>query len=150
MIVKIVIGVLVLGGLFFLVSFSGREGGEENKEGAAVAVKNDQGKTVILPANIPTHVPMYPESILENVTESNEAGVRNVTLSLSAAATVPDVNTWYRGALKENGWAVTSDKTVGGHVLLKGENEKTATFMQAANHTEAGKVMITQRIQMRD
>jgi hypothetical protein len=145
---KMIIGVLAIGGLFVLiVSLSGNK----NEEGEMTMNENAvvEESVVSLPADMPTNVPMYPGAIVTNVQEVEQDGVRNITLSLTTEDSVADVNTWYRGALNENNWSVTSDQNVGGYVLLKGENENTATFMQAANRSDLGVVVITQRVQVR-
>lgn len=145
---NIIIGVLAVGGLFLLVTLFALPG----TNAPDVAVTQEEGTAQetasVLPADMPTDVPMYPGAVLVRSQESEHEGVRNITLTLSTPDSVPDVNMWYRGALSENGWAVTSDKNVGGYILLKGEKENVATFTQSANG-ENNTVTITQRIQIK-
>lgn len=148
---KAIIGVVAIGGVFLLVVFFGF--GKDGAEVVSVAENNTEVSTtseVLLPLDMPTSVPMYPGSVVRSVQDTTgDDGVRNITLSLGTNDSVSDVNTWYRGALKINGWAVVSDRNVGGYSLLKGENENIATFTQAANNSSVGMVVITQRIQIK-
>ncbi len=144
----LIVGVLVVGGAFSLVIFSDR--GEDQQ---AVTVQEgeqkEESKELSIPLDLPANVPMYPGSALQSSQDTLQDGVRNIVLSLGTKDSVADVNTWYRGALGDNGWVVTSDKNVGGYVLLKGENENIVVFMQAANRSDLGMVVITQRIQIK-
>lgn len=143
---KLIIAVVAIGGIFLLVAFMN---GGKNDEVVATETGNKEVAVaaVAIPADMPTNVPMYPGAVVKAVQDVSQEGVRNITLSLSTPDSVADVNTWYRGALKSDGWAVTSDKNVGGYVLLKGEQENVAVFMQAANGDSG--VTITQRIQIK-
>lgn len=143
---KILIGVVVLGGLFAFVAFNASNKSEQTAE----INTDEQTEEVAIPKDIPSHVPMYPDSILESSNAVEQETEGNTTLSLVTTDSVADVNTWYRGALNAEGWAVTSDRTVGGYVLLEGENENIKVFMQAANTGDGtGTVTITQRIRIR-
>lgn len=141
---KLIIGVVAIGGIFLLVAvMSGAKDDSivvEETENATVAA-------VTIPADMPTNVPMYPGSIVTAVQDVNQNGERNITLTLSTPDSVADVNTWYRGALSAEGWAVTDDKNVGGYVLLKGEQENLTVFTQAANGE--GGTVITERIRIK-
>lgn len=141
---KIIWTVLAIGGLFLIVSIINNVGSEtsEIKDGG------QQESVLSIPGNLPAHIPMYPESVLRGVQENDNETERNTTLSLGTGDTVPDVISWYRGALSQNGWAVTGDRNVSGYILLEGENENIKVFIQAANH-EDGLVVITQRIRIR-
>lgn len=143
---KLIIAVVAIGGIFLLVAFMS---GGKNDEVVATETGNKEVAVaaVTIPADMPTNVPMYPGAVVKAVQDVNQEGVRNITLSLSTLDSVADVNTWYRGALKSDGWAVTSDKNVGGYVLLKGEQKNVAVFMQAANGDSG--VTITERIQIK-
>lgn len=140
---KLIIGVVAVGAVLVLIALmtSGKD--------APVTETGDVGSvSVTIPADMPTNVPMYPDSEVEAVQDSSHDGERNIGLSLLTRDSVADVNTWYRGALKANGWAVTSDKTVGGYVLLQGENGNITVFMQAANGE--GGTVITQRVRIKE
>lgn len=142
---NIIIGVLAVGTLFLLVSiFNGNE--EDN---SLENFANEESIGVLLPEDIPTHVPMYPNSTLDSVQDiRGEDNVRNITLSLIAEDSTSDVNGWYRGALNQNGWAVVSDRNVGGYILLKSNNQNISVFTQVANYEEDYS-KITQRIQIK-
>jgi hypothetical protein len=145
---KLIIGVVAIGaGIFILATFI--KPGSETEGGTPEGGTVTEVTAVTMPNGLPNNVPMYPDAELSAVQDLDQEGERNVTLTLIASATVADVNTWYRGALKENGWAVTDDKMVGGYVLLKGENGDITTFTQVANAEELGKAKITQRIRIR-
>jgi hypothetical protein len=141
---NLIIGVVAIGGLFLLVALM--SGGKND-----TIVTSDTSKTetaaVKVPADMPTNVPMYPGSVVTGVNDQTNNGKRNITLQLLTPDSVADVNTWYRGALKSDGWAITSDKTIGGYVLLESERENVSIYMQAANGN--GGVMITERIQIK-
>lgn len=145
---NILIGILAIGalGLVTLFSFGGNEEEviqTENKASSEVASE------VSLPDDVPDNIPLYPGAVLKSAQEVPQESARNINLSLETSDSVSDVNAWYRGALSENEWAVTSDKNVGGYTLLKGERENVAVFMQAAMRSDLGVVVITQRIQIK-
>jgi hypothetical protein len=144
---KILLGVLVVGAGVLVFSFGGnKEEVIQNEEATSAEVVNG----VTFPDDIPESVPIYPETFLSNVREDvAEDGVRNITLSLETSDSVADINTWYRGALSQDPWVVTSDRNVGGYILLKAENENIVVFTQAASHTDRGVQVITQRIQIK-
>ena len=141
--------VLAVGGVFLLVSLNNKD--ENTSSGTQIMTETTEtaeSQIVTLPATMPANVPMYPGSVLKSSSETDQNGVKNITLSLMTTDSISDINTWYRGALKKDGWSVTDDRNVGGYVLLKGENANVATFMQAANAGD-GTVTITQRIQIK-
>lgn len=141
---------LVIGGLFILVTIFGGSGDEVlTEETETTQVETGEVASATLPTDIPTNIPIYPGSVLQSSQRNDTDSEKNITLSLATGDSVADVNTWYRGALRENGWAVTGDQNVGGYVLLKGENENLTVFMQAANNSDLGKVIITERIRMK-
>ncbi len=145
---KLIIGVVAIGGVFLLVALmNGGKDAPVTQGMAETKTENTTMTAVTVPADMPTDVPMYPGAVLTAVQDVSQSDARNITLSLLTPDSVADVNTWYRGALKTNGWAVTSDKNVGGYVLLKGERENVAVFMQAANGENG--VVITERIQIK-
>lgn len=146
--IKIILTVLIIGGLTTIVAISDFGKNKETPSEISEVVQNQDSTELSLPSDFPADIPMYPGSILKNSQESNSETERNITLSLVTEDSVSDVNTWYRGALNQNGWAITSDNNVGGYVLLKGENQNLTIFMQAANN-EDGLVTITQRVRIR-
>lgn len=141
---NILIVAVVVGGIFVLSNvFSNKEENTENP-----IVENAQSIVVDMPSDMP-NVPMYPGSVLERVADQDDdEGVRNITLTLVAEASVSEVNSWYRGALKENGWNIESDRNVGGYILLKGVSDNLSVFTQVANGEEEGTAVITQRIKI--
>ena len=143
------IAILAVGAVGFitLVSLTGNE--EEVAQTENTTISKTVSEEASLPENVPANIPQYPGAVMKNVQEVAQESARNISFSLETTDSVEDVNTWYRGALSENGWAVTSDKNVGGYTLLKGERENTAVFMQAATRSDLGIVVITQRIQIK-
>lgn len=152
---KTIIGIVAVGGVVALGavwSMAGNDGeivtdNETNTEVTTTA--NTKTVAVTVPSDMPANTPIYPESIVRSVQRSEANAVKNIILTLTTPDSVSDVNTWYRGALKTGGWAVTSDKTVGGYVLLKGENGNLAVFTQAAPEGDSGLTVITHRVQIK-
>lgn len=143
----ILIAATALGGVFVVMMLLGND--QED-----VAVSDEVGQTdaedraVVLPVSFPSNVPMYPGAILDAVQDTDSEAERNVSLTLITEANVPDVITWYRGALSTGGWAVTDDKNVGGYILLKSDNDLVTTFVQSAAGVGSTTV-ITQRIRIK-
>lgn len=138
------VGAVGSGAAFFLFG-----GDDEEVTQNEPAAESDMVTEVSLPADFPGNIPMYPGAVLTNVQESTDDTARNITMTLETPDSVADVNTWYRGALSESGWAVTSDKNVGGYILLKGENENVAVFTQVAGRSDLGVSVITERVQIK-
>lgn len=143
----LLIAVAALGGALVVMVFIEKKA-ENQTVSEQIGGVIDDTKNVTLPPNLPSNVPMYPGAQLDKVSDSNTADERNVTLTLITPDSVPDVITWYRGALSGDGWAVTDDKNVSGYILLKAENDNVTTFMQSAT-VEDGATTITQRIRIR-
>ena len=145
---NILIGALAVGAVVLMVVFSfnnDEEGLVENENTAEEEMVDE----VSIPTDLPPNVLIYPEAILKNTQEIGGEDARNITLTLETSDSVADVNTWYRGALSNDGWSVTSDRNVGGYILLKGERENLAVFTQVAKGSEDGGAVITQRIQIK-
>lgn len=140
-------GALAVGvGLVLLFSFTGDENDTmENQD----VVADEMASEATLPSDLPANIPIYPGSELIRVQDIPSDSARNVTLTLETADSVADVNTWYRGALSQSPWAVTSDQNVSGYILLKGENDNVVVFMQAARQNDEGGAVITERIQIK-
>jgi hypothetical protein len=143
---NIIIGVVVVVAALVLVSVFGDKKASEDK---VIEQPTDSEVTAIMPENIPADIPMYPDSVLENVNDvTGDDGIRNITFSLLTEDSVSLVNSWYRSALNQGDWSMESDRNVGGYVLLKSSNDNISIFIQAANF-EDGFVKITQRIQVK-
>lgn len=143
----ILVAVAALGGIYIVMMFIGPKPVQQ-PDGEAVSEVVTNTTAVTLPTDLPANVPMYPGARLDNVSDSNTADERNVTLTMVTSDSIPDVVTWYRGALSGDGWAVTDDKNVGGYILLKAENDTVTTFIQSAS-VEDKVTTITQRIRVR-
>lgn len=145
---NLLIGAVVAAGIGLIVmySFSGDKDSVVSDEGATKSTIQNE---VSIPANMPANIPMYPGAELTKVQDIPSEDARDITLTLETSDSVADVNTWYRGALSQNSWAVTSDKNVGGYILLKGVNENVSIFTQAARRSDEGGAVITQRIQIK-
>lgn len=136
----------MVGGVFALVLLANLNNTRE--EGVVAETMTENVAETSIPEGVP-NVPMYPDSVLEGAQNNDSDTERNITLSLSTPDSVSDVIKWYRGALSSDGWAVVGDKNVGGYVLLEGEKEEVKTFVQAANRSDLGQTIITQRIRVR-
>lgn len=145
---QILIGAVAVGlaGLLFFFAVTGKE---ENSASVESVSTTEQVSEVSLPNDLPANIPMYPGAVLTQVQDQPSESTRNVTLTFETPDTVADVNAWYRGALSESPWAITSDKNVGGYILLKGENDNVAVFTQSAARSDLGVSVITQRIQIK-
>jgi len=103
-----------------------------------------------LPSEVTSNFPTYPSSTISNQREStSEDGRTFYSFSLTATASISDINQWYREALSSNGWAITSDKNIGGYQIIQGEKENLFTSIQAASGKEAGTAVISQQAQIR-
>ena len=144
---NLLIGAVAVGvvGLIVVYLISGSDESVVDNQQVAENVASE----VSLPTDLPANIPMYPGAELMRVQDTPSEGERNITLTLETSDSVADVNTWYRGALSQNSWAVTSDKNVGGYILLKGENENVSIFTQAARGSDESGAVITQRIQIK-
>lgn len=139
----VVLGVLAFGGLLLIaVMLPGTP--EETPE-----VVHEEVQTPTLPSDLPPAIPIYPGSTVRASSDTAQDGERHITVSLSAEATIAEVNTWYRGALKQNGWSIKSDRNIGGYTIIQGENDTLYTSMQAANGSATGEVVISQQIKVR-
>lgn len=144
----VIVAIAALGGALLVMMYVGNEPTVEIEVDETMVTTETVTEVPILPSDLPTNVPMYPGSVLARVTDSTTEGERNVSLTLNTGDSVPDVITWYRGALSADGWAVTDDRNVGGYTLLKGQNENVTVFMQSASGEE-GQTVITQRVRTR-
>jgi len=141
-----IVAMLVVGGLCAFI-FISKQSHPTTSTIIDPTATTDNNQTV--PPAIPSHVPLYPDAVLANSQENSSATEKNFTLSLTTTDTVTDINTWYRGALNQNGWAVTKEQNIGGYILFEGENENIKVFVQAANMTD-NTVTITERIRIRE
>lgn len=145
---KLIIGAVAVGVIILIATYSflGPKDSVVLEEGV---VESNVTSEVSLPADMPANIPLYPGAELVRMQDVPSEGVRNITLTLETPDSVADVNTWYRGALSQDSWVVTSDKNVGGYILLKGENENVSIFTQAAPQGDRDVSIITQRIQIK-
>jgi len=122
------------------------------ESGGDLEVVTDEGSDIIsgISANIPENVPLYPNATINTIQESEQNNVKNISFSLSVHASLSEVNSWYREALKLNGWTLVSDKNVGGYILLKSTHKNLAVFMQAAHEASSGITTISQRVQIKE
>lgn len=159
---KIIFTVLSVATIIYIVSFfiwaepidPEITGAEETVAGAMTdefedtALPKNTVSDITPPPHTPANVPIYPDAYLNDSEEIVSDGVRDITLSLITSDTIADANTWYRSALKENGWTLVSDTTVDENVLIEGEKDDLKIFMQASDHTTQGEVNIIQRIRI--
>lgn len=116
-------------------------------EGEVLEVKEDTTKT--LPSEVTDNFPLYPKAEISKFTNSaGEDGRIFYTVSLVSADEISTINTWYRQAFGQNGWSLEGDNNVGGYQIIKGQKDNLVSSMQAAKG-EAGKVVISQQIQIR-
>lgn len=146
----ILTAVVVLGIILIVVVVNSNNKKTREVTSPEVTAKNVSAEetTITIPKDLPNDIPMYPEAILDKVSDVSSAGERNVTLTLLTDANIPDVVKWYRGALSADGWSVTDDKNVGGYILLKSEKENVTIFVQSAKRDE-GTTAITERIRIK-
>lgn len=146
---KVLVGVLAVGAIGLLVVVSNVGDDEESAFENEIVTENEIANEVSLPGDLPPNIPMYPGAVLKGVQDVPNESDRNITLTLETPDSAADVNTWYRGALAQAPWAVTSDRNVSGYILLKGENGNVAVFTQVAPRSDLGVSVITQRIQIK-
>jgi hypothetical protein len=140
---NVLIGIAAFGGLLLVASMFGGDK-EDAQDGAVV-----EAPANAIPADLPTNIPIYPDTTVVTVRDTDGDDARSVSLSLVADTTVEEVNAWYAAELAANGWGIKSDKTVAGYRIIQGENENLYTSMQAAGTEAPGKIMISQQIKVR-
>ncbi|MFA7216808.1 MAG: hypothetical protein WC095_02405 [Candidatus Paceibacterota bacterium] len=142
---NIIIGVAALGGILLVGALFSKTS-QDSKEN----IKIEKGSDVVtLSEKIPAQIPIYPYTKVRNSTESSQNGKDYFSFSISAKATIAEVNDWYREALGQNGWRITGDENIAGYQIIKGENQNLYTSMQVANGDESGTVIISQQVQIR-
>lgn len=116
---------------------------------AATQGVNNSPTAVTVSSEVLAAFPIYPGAKIERSSQSESEKSRDVSLSLSAKATITDVNKWYREALGQNGWSIKSDKNVAGYQILQGEKDNLYTSTQVANGDVAEEVVISQLLKIR-
>lgn len=142
---SVVFGVAAFGGLLIIAAlvFNKPTTSETNDISEEVSPS-------VLPTEVTTNFPIYPDSAMKNIHESeNEAGTTFYSFSLRTKAAKAEVNQWYREALSQNGWSVTSDKNVAGYQIIQGEKGNLYTSMQATNGDAPETILISQQTQIR-
>ena len=145
---KLLVVALAVGavGAFVLVSTFG---GGDVDDVIEIEANSSVADATSINHDLPDNIPFYPGATIADVRDAIGETDRNVTFSLETFDSVDDVNTWYRGALSQHGWVVTSDRNVGGYILLRGEYENLAIFTQATARDDLGVTVITQRVQIK-
>jgi len=105
--------------------------------------------TQTVPTAFDNQFPIYPEATVINVQESAVENSQDASLGLDAIATIPEVNDWYREALSQNGWSITSDRNVAGFQIIQAEKDNLFTSVQAANGSTPDIVRISQQLKIR-
>lgn len=103
---------------------------------------------VSVPADIP-EFPIYPNAQVSSIRDTDGEDARDVSLSLTVAATMNDIHAWYRQELSANGWSITSDKNVAGYQIIQAEKENVYTSLQTASGVD-GSVTISQYLKVRN
>ena len=141
---NILLGVVAFGGLVLLATLLPKNPTAE--------VENNQPEEVVAPtlqSAVTANFPTYPNSSVSNSRESTgDDGRIFYSISLVTDDSISSVNTWYREALSQNGWSITSDKNVAGYQIIQAEKENLFTSMQTAKG-ENGTAMISQQAQIR-
>ncbi len=120
-----------------------------SQEEPTIQLDDEQDETVYMPAGIPSNIPMFPGSELTQAKETLGETSNDYTITLSAQASVEDINTWYREAMQINDWNIKSDKTVAGYTIIQAENENLYTSMQATKAKKPETTTISQQIKIR-
>lgn len=141
---NVLIGIATFGGLL-LISVILKDTNEVPETADTDVVES----TVAIPGYASGQFPIYPDGTLERVTESEGDSSKDVSLTISAEASLTEVNQWYREALGTGAWGIKSDKNVAGYQIIQGENSNLYTSMQAAGSEEEGWVIITQHLKIR-
>lgn len=144
---KLLVAALAVGvaGVFVVTMYWGSNEVSLEEERELTNVVTD----AVVPEGLPENIPFYPGATTNNVQETTGETGRNSTFTLETSDSVDDVNAWYREALSQNGWTVTSDRAVGGYILLRGEYENVAIHTQVAHRADLEVSIITQRIQIK-
>ncbi len=142
---QVIIGIVAFGGLMLVGAILS---GNKNQDVALGENESSIEETASLPANFPA-VPIYPNSEIKNLRQTDGETAEDFSLSLSAEATITEVNEWYRTELGQNGWIIKSDRNVAGYQIIQSEKGNLYTSMQTANSEEAGWVNISQSVKIR-
>lgn len=138
---SVLIGSVAFGGLLLATSLV------LNKPEEGVVSNEVVKKTELTIPGDFVNFPMYPNSNVRSVRESEGENSRDVSVSLSTNDTISEINEWYRGALSGGGWNIKSDKNVAGYQIIQGESNNLYTSMQAA--VGDGEVVISQSLKIR-
>ena len=141
MIKNVLIGIAALGGLLVVSMIL---------QDTAQAPENiEEESSPIIPAYFSGQFPIYQEGLVQRVSESEGENSKDVTLTISATASIKEVNQWYADAFGGGDWSIKSDKNVAGYRVIQAENGNLYTSMQAANAAESSKVNITQHLKIK-
>ena len=140
---NILLAVVGFGGLVLVTSLL-----SNNSTDVALDEQVNTVSEISIPADIPTF-PMYPNTEVSNVRDTDSQEARDISVSLDTKATKKDIHEWYRAALSQNGWNITSDKNVAGYQIIQAEKDNLYTSLQTANGAE-GDVLISQHLKIRN
>ncbi len=140
---NVLLGIAAFGGLVVVGMLLADTPGDEVGSEEVVAATE-----LAVPADLPA-IPIYPNTTLTNVRDTDGESARDVSLSLGAEASIAEVNEWYREAFAAQGWTIKSDKNVAGYQIIQAEKDNLYTSFQTANGGAAGQVVISQHIKVR-
>lgn len=143
---KLIIGIAVLGALILINILVRSNAGNQ-----ADSVKTVGSAEVVLPEEVSTNFPTYPNTKVSN-TDKTEGGDGRIfySLRLEARSSVSEINVWYRDALSTDGWSIKSDRNIGGYQLIQAEKDNLFTSVQAAKGEAENTSIVSQQIQIRN
>ncbi len=135
---NVLLGIVAFGGIILVTAYLANNPTKDN------STNTTNEEVVAEEINIPAGFPTYPNATVSNFRESSSEDSDDASFRLVATASMNQVHTWYREALNQNGWKITSDKNVAGYQIIQAENGNLYTSLQTANGEE-GQIIISQQ-----
>lgn len=113
------------------------------KKDGSVDITTDEGTMstgTSMPKDWPTDIPRYPDAAITYSATMNPVDTASVRMALVLATTDPrtDVQSFYEGALKNNGWTITNTMQGGQTVIMtaeKGERMLSLSIAESDGQT---------------
>jgi len=141
---NVLLGMVAFGGIVLIAVLLPDSDTKPNPE-----VMTEEVGIITLPSDLPSAFPIYPNSEVKSVRDTDGETSRDLSITLSALTTKNEINNWYRTAMSSNGWTIKSDKNVAGYQIIQSENDNLYTSIQAANGHEPGEIIISQSLKIR-
>ena len=140
---SVLLGIAAFGGLVLISMVLG------NNDEATTEMAEEKSATPTIPADFAGQFPLYPDSTVVDIRESEGETSFDVSASLETTATKDEIHEWYREALSQNGWGIKSDRNVAGYQIIQGEKANLYTSLQVAGGDTPDTQRISQQLKIR-